>query len=641
MANFRGTNIPDNTLDALRAEDPGKYDRILAKLADAIEANDSRAANDAIFSIAYFSNQKPGSQEYGYDKTEEVSNIHSSKWRVTAEEIDSYLPWAVEHVNSSNSSYMLYNGQLVTYDDMKGAAIDGKIVNSWGQRGHTEAGGKLGKDNPYEGDKAAAPTNPTHVGEPGGGAAVRKLWPKVDWDGGGANSGNMEQYDWWESKGLLNEKGWIGEGGFEWPEVDPQILDPGAFGFSKETPEAGYSYPQYNYLNKAGIGQNLAYSPEFRSAWRGGETAADREAILAAGGTPTYYTGMAGGAGQTDAAGNTTYPLMDRMYYYGGESPMNVPGGWTPQTPPARPASEVIDFPEGDARQPVYPIARTPLFPSGLLSPEGALPEGPVDPVDPVDPVVGNPAVDTYGALLSKYAQRMGVTPGTVGNYMYRATGEPYKVSGVTGGTGPDRAYDSYRLPLTVYGSQGGPQETFATRLSSAEGWDPSMNMWTTRQVPNAQGITPSFNINFADWAGTPGSYVGTEREARHPVFGGLLSNPQNVMTADPTSGLKRQVPWQSGLLEDSLSPSWLASRQPSMLGAAPYQEHWGMPEFYGVSERGGGGADEAAGDVYGTNVIGYGMPEWRSNWSVATDPNTGAEIPWGPAHPDWTGAEG
>ena len=227
MANFRGTNIPDNTLDALRAEDPGKYDRILAKLADAIEANDSRAANDAIFSIAYFSNQKPGSQEYGYDKTEEVSNIHSSKWRVTAEEIDSYLPWAVEHVNSSNSSYMLYNGQLVTYDDMKGAAIDGKIVNSWGQRGHTEAGGKLGKDNPYEGDKAAAPTNPTHVGEPGGGAAVRKLWPKVDWDGGGANSGNMEQYDWWESKGLLNEKGWIGEGGFEWPEIDPQILDPG------------------------------------------------------------------------------------------------------------------------------------------------------------------------------------------------------------------------------------------------------------------------------------------------------------------------------------------------------------------------------------------------------------------------------
>ena len=32
MANFRGTNIPDNTLDALKAEDPGKYDRILDKL---------------------------------------------------------------------------------------------------------------------------------------------------------------------------------------------------------------------------------------------------------------------------------------------------------------------------------------------------------------------------------------------------------------------------------------------------------------------------------------------------------------------------------------------------------------------------------------------------------------------------------
>ena len=145
MANFRGTNIPDNTLDALRTEDPGKYDRILEKLATAITDNDSRAANDAIMSIAFFSNQKPGSQEYGYANTAEVSKIHSSEWRVTASEVDPYLPWAAEHVNSSNSSYMLYNGQLVTYDDMKGAAIDGKIVNSWGQRGHTEAGGETWK----------------------------------------------------------------------------------------------------------------------------------------------------------------------------------------------------------------------------------------------------------------------------------------------------------------------------------------------------------------------------------------------------------------------------------------------------------------------------------------------------------------
>ena len=447
MANFRGTNIPDNTLDAMRAEDPGKYDRILGKLEAAITDNDSRAANDAIMQIAFFSNQKPGSQEYGYARTEEVSKIHSSTWRVTASEVDPYLPWAAEHVNSSNSSYMLWNGQLVTYDDMKGAAIDGKIVNSWGQRGHTEAGGKLGKDNPYEGEEAAAPTNPIHVGEPGGGAKVKELWPEVDWDGGGANSGNMEQYDWWESKGLLDEKGWIEEG-FEWPTVDPQILDPGAFGFSKGTPEAGYAYPPYNYLTRAGIGTNLAYAPGSRAAWAEAETAEDRARIIAEGGTPTYYTGMTGGGARTDAKGNVTYPLRDLMYYYGGEAPMNVPGGWTPQTPPGRPASPVLDFPAGEARQPVYPIARTPLYPSGLLSPEGELPEGPEvpGPDDPIIPDQDDPIIDTYGGLLANIEHRMGTSP-THGGYMYRVTGEPYQVTGYK--TGSD-TYDTYRLPLEV-----------------------------------------------------------------------------------------------------------------------------------------------------------------------------------------------
>ena len=401
MANFRGTNIPLSTLDAMKAEDPGKYQRLVDGLASAIEANDSRAANDVIMSIAYFSNQKPGSQEYGYDRTAEVSKIHSSEWRVIAKEVDPYMPWAVEHVNSSNSSFMLWNGQLVTYDDMKGAAIDGKIVNSWGQRGHTEAGGKLGKDNPYVGDDAAAPTNPVHVGAPGGEEAVRKLWPEVDWDGGGANSGSMEQYDWWESKGLLDEKGWIEEG-FDWPAVDPQILKPGDFGFSKDVPEAMSMYPRFNYLNQAGIGTNLAYAPGSRAAWAEAETAADRERILSEGGTPTYYTGMTGGGARTVSTpkgDETTYPLRDLMYYYGGDAPMNVPGGWTPQTPPGRPASDALGFPAGEARTPVYPIAQTPLYPSGLLSPAGALPEGPPDDGNgngPPDDGNG-PTIDTYG----------------------------------------------------------------------------------------------------------------------------------------------------------------------------------------------------------------------------------------------------
>jgi hypothetical protein len=145
------------------------------------------------------------------------------------------------------------------------------------------------------------------------------------------------------------------------------------------------------------------------------------------------------------------------------------------------------------------------------------------------------------------------------------------------------------------------------------------MNVWRTGQVEGGGAdIIPGFNISFADWAGTPGAYTGTEREgsgARHPVFGGLLADPQNVMTADPTSGLERRVPWQSGLLEDSLSPSWLSSSQPSIFGTDLYK-NWGFPEMYGVAERGGGGGEEgAAGDIYGTNVIGYDYPVYRSIW--------------------------
>jgi hypothetical protein len=668
MANFRGTNIPDNTLDAMRAEDPGKYDRILEQLANAIDNNDSRDANDAIMKIAHFSMQaykdpndrsKGLSEEYGRGHgNPNVSNIHSSKWRVTASEVDPYLPWAAEHVNSSNSSYMLYNGQLVTYDDMKGAAIDGKIINSWGQRGHTEAGGKIGKDNPYEGDDAAAPTNPIHVGEPGGEDKVRELWPKVDWDGGGANSGNMEQYDWWESKGLLNEKGWIGEGGFEWPQVDPQILSPGDFGFSKETPEAGYSYPQYNYLNKAGIGHNLAYAPGSRSAWMQRETAADRKDILAKGGTPTYYTGMEGGGAKLDYAGyvdkypglltaytdnsrgltksawgkqhyekhgvnegrtpETTYPLRDLMYYYGGKAPMNVPGGWTPQTPPGRPASEVLDFPKGEARQPVYPIARTPLYPSGLLSPEGALPEAPVVP--PVKPPNGGPpggTVDSYGGLLADYKNMMGLARGTSNSdSFWRVTGDPYKVTGKFGGTGPDKAYGSYRIPITAYGANYDPTETYATRRSSVEGWQPGMNLWSTPVFEAGGGQINMGDISFADWAGTKGAYTSTPyttetrgQGIRHPVFGGLLASPGDHRAQDPGSGIwTENIPWLHGEAEGAAYP-WLTSSQPSVFGTDLYKDAgWGFQPIYGVESRGG---DE----VLSENILGFDLPTTRSSW--------------------------
>ena len=641
MANFPGTNIP---LSSFKGPD-SKKDHIIKRLNADMAAGDIQGMNDAIFDIAYWSG-KNANGEWGQGQGNPlVSKVHNGSWKVTAD-VGANTSWAEDHVNSSGDVYNQVDESTVSWDDELGVLVDKVSTGSWGGLDDTEFlpdGSKNPNffDNPNKnplppkGKEGKPPTNPVISG-PGGDTNLRKLWPDVDWDGGGANSGDMNQYDWWESQNLYQDGP---TGLFDWPEVDPQILLPGDFGFSKDVPTAETMYPRYNYLNQAGIGHNLAYAPGTRSAWMQRETAADRSRILSEGGTPTYYAGMEGGGPREDAEGNVTYPIRDLMYYYGGETPMNVPGGWTPQIPPGRPASPVLDFPAGEARQPVYPIAQTPLYPSGLLSPAGALPEGPPDdpgdpdgPADPDDPTTP----DTYGGLLSEYTHRMGVTPGTVGDYMYRVTGEPQKVEGKFGGTGPDRSYGSYRVPLTVYGAQGGPQETFATRYSSVEGWDPSMNIWRTRQVGDeGSGVIPGFNINFADWTGTPGAYVGTERESRHPVFGNLLASPQNVMTEGPGDVAPRQVTWQSGLLDDSLSPSWLSRRQPSVFGTDAYA-NWGFPEMRGISERGGG-----AGDVYGGGVIGYGIPEFRTDWQTVTDPTTGATIPvTDPLHPDFIGAD-
>ena len=161
------------------------------------------------------------------------------------------------------------------------------------------------------------------------------------------------------------------------------------------------------------------------------------------------------------------------------------------------------------------------------------------------------------------------------------------------------------------------------------------MNVWATRAFESGGDQVPGFNINFADWTGAPGAYVGTEREARHPVFGGLLAAPQNVMTEGPGDVAPRRVTWQSGLLDDSLSPSWLSKRQPSVFSTDTYR-NWGFPEMRGISERGGG-----EGDVYGSGVIGYDYPEFRTDWQTVTDPVTGATISiTNPLHPDFIGAD-
>ena len=349
----------------------------------------------------------------------------------------------------------------------------------------------------------------------------------------------------------------------------------------------------YPFLHTAGIGQNLAYKPWMPQAWT-----AD---------SANNYRGIPGGE-----------DVRDLLYYYGGKTPMGVPGGWEAVNPPGK-------------AKPVYPITRTPLFPTGKMSPGYEPVAPPVGP--PVDPPVDLPPVDpnnpdTYGGLLSQYANRMGISPAGSGNYMYSVTGEPYKVTGVKGGTGPDRSYDSYRVPLTIYGGMGGPKEAFATRQSSAEGWDPSMNLWVTRGYESGGEKVPGFNINFADWSGTPGAYVGTEREATRPVLGGLLADPQNVDVTHPTYGATQRVPWAAA---DYGGPSWLTTPQASAFGTGSLA-NWGFNPIY---------AWNAPQQEYFTeDVIGYGAPIYRSNWGVPTNPDTGVEIPWGPNHPDWSGPD-
>ena len=275
MANFRGTNIPDNTLDAMRAEDPGKYDRLLAQLANAIENNDSRDANEAIFGIAYMSMQKPGSEEYGVGQgNPNVSKVHSGHWRVNSGVIDNYMPWAAEHVNSSNATYKQYNGDIITYDDQKGAAINGKIVD-WGQRGHTEQGGKMDVENPHIGEDAAPPTNPSFVG----GATnsdLAAIWPNVNWTGGQGDAGGdtgPEQYPYWtsEDKGNVTPKLPAQE------QIDLLSYRPQSLDYWKEyvpTESRGL----LEMTRKLQPEYSLAYQPgEFRDPaawenWRGGET---------------------------------------------------------------------------------------------------------------------------------------------------------------------------------------------------------------------------------------------------------------------------------------------------------------------------------------------------------------------------------
>ena len=630
MANFRGTNIPDNTLDALKAEDPGKYDRILAQLANAIENNDSRDANEAIFAIAFFSMQQPGSEEYGVGQgNPNVSNVHSSKWRVTAEEVDPYLPWAAEHVNSSDSVYKLYNGQVVTYDDQKGAAIDGKIVNSWGQRGHTEAGGKLGEENPNTGQPAAAPTNPSFVGGADN-EDLKSIWPDVDWAGGQGDSGDAEQYDYWPTQN-------VGGGGTGILGDYGPTVTKGLFGFSDKNP-ADMAKPAFNYLNAYNIGQNLAYKPWHSASWIAGETKADRDA-LAAGEKPTYYGGIPGGT-----------KTRDQLYHYGGigpidpatgkqtVQPMQVPGGWKTAT-----------LPEGS--QSVYPIARTPLFPSGAISPRGAVapyvaPTTTTTTTDD-DTTDDDTTIDSgagAGKRLAAYTGRAGAFGGTStggNNLMFQVTGEPTEKYIGDGKTSWGN------MPVDLW-QDGTLFQTTAYRAMQGTDWTDADNAWILRRTAEmgsggADGdarLNLPGSVRFATWAGgtpTIGPYTGT------PTLD-FLGTPQNARMQDPTTKTWSNIPYQLASAGGSeyLDPTALGTTTTQPWGqlagmkttgfdrATDLGGKWVMPGIYGWGEDRG---DQNATRYRTENLLGYGLPQFLTD-EMAEQAQGGEPISWG--HDAW-----
>jgi hypothetical protein len=174
MANIPGTTIPESALNGMPS---GKKTELLERLAADIEAGDSRGANDALFSIAFWTKKDPETGEWGRGQgNPNVSKVHSGAWEVTAD-MDSDASWAEQHINSTNDVYVQAPGskadtgggtdseadvaaRAVTWGDDGGVFVAGESTGSWGGLAHTEQGeGSKYFDPAYSGGG---------IGDPGG-----------------------------------------------------------------------------------------------------------------------------------------------------------------------------------------------------------------------------------------------------------------------------------------------------------------------------------------------------------------------------------------------------------------------------------------------------------------------------------------
>ena len=133
------TNIPLSILDGLKADDPGKWRRILDRLNSEIQNGDSKAINDALFDVAFYTmmgdgSGNPGNVEYGRGQgNANVSKIHNGSWTINenVEPVD-WTVWAANYINSPNDVYNQDDKTVVTWDDKLGVLHNGISIGSWG-----------------------------------------------------------------------------------------------------------------------------------------------------------------------------------------------------------------------------------------------------------------------------------------------------------------------------------------------------------------------------------------------------------------------------------------------------------------------------------------------------------------------------
>ena len=390
----------------------------------------------------------------------------------------------------------------------------------------------------------------------------------VDDDDSGSGSGNNSI---WSTTGLEGDYG--------------QTVTKGLFGFSGEGPEASFSKHPYSYLNAYNIGQNLAYKPWHAASWRG----PDKE---------KFYGGIPGGK-----------DTKDQLYTYGGKTPMQVPGGWTP-----------VQLPGG--AKSAYPIARTPLYPSGATSKAGPLPtyvkKNVVDDGSDDSSDDGSDDSSTTktgagsGKRLAFYKGRAGAFGGTDtggGNLMFQVTGEPTERD-IGGGK---TSWGNMGVDLWQDGTL---FQTTAHRAMKGTDWTDADDQWILSQTAEmSEANVNKPNIKFATWSGGVsklGDYTGT------PTLK-FLSTPQNQWVTDKTSGQRTMVPYTASdnpalaALGATSDQPWI---QPAGMKSAgfptTYGGKWILPAIWGTQS----GPDAGFTD----NLLGYGMPEFLAD--ANTDPD-------------------